>query len=237
METRKKTSVFAVATHIWDPKWLRRWAAPYHKQKGWKAFGVRQLEVFVLTGRSVNQEEITLRAAALTYNTLLSLVPLLAVGFALFKAFGGLRKLEGPLRQLVVENLAVGRGEEVGRWLDQFIGKINAGAIAGVGVLVLFYSAVALLTNIEGSFNRIWGIERGRSLVVRFFTYWGLVTLAPPLVGFSVSLTAQLEGSAFTTMVVQWLPWGLGKLLVSLLSALSTCLAFVLSYIIVQREY
>jgi len=235
MTAPKKSSLLEIVTHIWDPKWLRSWAEPYHRERGWKAFGVRQIEVFVLTARSVYQEEITLRAAALTYNTLLSLVPLLAVGFALFKAFGGLQKLEGPLRQLIVENLAVGRGEEVGLWLDQFISKVNAGAIAGVGVLVLFYSAVALLTNIEGSFNRIWGIQRGRSLVVRFFTYWGLVTLAPPLVGFSVSLTAQLQSSAFAAAVVAWLPWGIGKLLVSLLSAMATCTAFVGSYLIVPN--
>ena len=230
-----KRSLLAIVTHIWDPKWLRAWAEPYHQAQGWRAFGVRQLEVFVLTARSVYQEEITLRAAALTYNTLLSLVPLLAVAFALFKAFGGLQKLEGLLRQLIMENLAVGRGAEVGLWLDQFIAKVNAGAIAGVGVLVLFYSAVTLLTNIEGSFNRIWGIQRGRSLVVRFFTYWGLITLAPPLVGLSVSLTAQLQSSAFASTVVQWLPWGIGRLLVSLLATLSTCTAFVVSYLIVPN--
>jgi membrane protein len=57
----------------------------------------------------VRDDEITRRAAGLTYYTLLSLVPLLAVGFALFKAFGGLRRVEGPLRELVLENLAVGR--------------------------------------------------------------------------------------------------------------------------------
>lgn len=235
MGAPEKPSLLELVTHFWDPHWLRRWAEPYHRQRGLKAFGVRQLEVFVLTARSVYQEEITLRAAALTYNTLLSLVPLLAVGFALFKAFGGLQKLEGPLRQLLLENLAVGRADEIGQWLDQFIAKINAGAIAGVGVLVLFYSAVTLLTNIEGSFNRIWGIQRGRSLVTRFFTYWGLITLAPPLVGLSVSLTAQLQSSAFATAVVAWLPWGIGKLLVSFTSALATCSAFVLSYIIVPN--
>jgi membrane protein len=235
MAAPRKSSLLKILTHFWDPRWLRSWAAPYHKKTGWRAFGVRQLEVFVLTARSVYQEEITLRAAALTYNTLLSLVPLLAVGFALFKAFGGLQKLEAPLRALVMENLAVGRADEVGQWLDQFISRVNAGAIAGVGVLVLFYSAVALLTNIEGSFNRIWGIQRGRSLVTRFFTYWGLVTLAPPLVAFSVSLTAQLESSSFAAAVVAWLPFGLGKWLISLISALATCVAFVLSYIIVPN--
>ena len=160
-----KKSLIEIMLHFWDPVWLRAWAAPYHDQKGWKAFGVRQMEVFILTARSVVQEEISLRAAALTYRTLLSIVPLLAVGFALFKAFGGLKKFEAPLREVIIENMAVGRGQEVGHWLEKFISNINAGAIAGVGVLVLIYSAVGLLTNIEGSFNKIWGIERGRSLV------------------------------------------------------------------------
>lgn len=230
-----KKPLLEIVTRLWDPTWLRDWALPYHQRSGWKAFGVRQLEVFVLTVRSLRQEEITLRAAALTYRTLLSIVPMLAVGFALFKAFGGLRKLEEPLRQVIVENLAVGRQNQVGQWLDTVIGNINAGAIAGVGVLLLFYSSVGLLTNIEESINRIWGIHRGRPFLMRFFTYWGLITLAPPLVGFSVSLSAQLQNSEFATAVVQWLPFGLGRALVWFGSALSTCLAFVLSYMIVPN--
>ena len=89
-----------------DPVWLRNWVHSYRHKTGPRAWAVRQVEVFVLTARSLVQENITLRAAALTYHTVLSIVPLLAVAFALFKAFGGLRKLEAPLRQLVVENLA-----------------------------------------------------------------------------------------------------------------------------------
>lgn len=235
MPSPKKSSMIEIVTHFWDPVWLRAWAAPYHSQKGWKAFGVRQMEVFILTARSVVQEEISLRAAALTYRTLLSIVPLLAVGFALFKAFGGLKKFEAPLREVIIENMAVGRGQEVGHWLEKFISNINAGAIAGVGVLVLIYSAVGLLTNIEGSLNKIWGIKRGRPLVTRFFIYWGLITLSPVLIGLSVSLTAQLQNSAFATGVVNWLPWGLGRVVVWLATALSTCLAFVLAYLIVPN--
>ncbi len=235
MSSSKKASLLNFLTHFWDPLWLRSWAEPYHNKKGLKAFAIRQLEVFVLGLHSIYKEEITLRAAALTYNTLLSLVPLLAVGFALFKAFGGLQKLEGPLRKLIIDNLAVGRAQEVGRFIEQYIANINAGAIAGVGVLVLFYSAVGLLTNIEGSFNRIWGIRRGRPFVMRFFTYWGWITLAPPLLGFSVSLTARLQSSTYASAVVNWLPWGLGNLLLWFSSTLSTCLAFVLSYLIVPN--
>ncbi len=218
---------------LWDPAHLREWSRSFADPSSLRAFLVRQLYVFVLTARSVIREEITLRAAALTYNTILSIVPMVAVGFALFKAFGGLKRFEEPLKQVVMENLAVGRAAEVGRWLDQFIQNISAGAIAGVGVLVLFYSAIGLLTNIEGSINKIWGIERGRPILIRFAIYWCLVTLAPPLLGLSVSVSARLQSSAFATAVLAWLPFGLGKVVLAMSSALSVCIAFTLIYMIV----
>jgi membrane protein len=226
-------SLLARLAHIWDPAHLRDWSRSFADPSCLRAFLVRQLYVFVLTARSVIREEITLRAAALTYNTILSIVPMLAVGFALFKAFGGLKRLEEPLRNVVMENLAVGRAAEVGLWLDKFIQNISAGAIAGVGVLVLFYSAIGLLTNIEGTINRIWGIERGRPIFIRFAIYWCLVTLAPPLLGLSVSISARLQNSAFATAVLGWLPFGLGKVVLAASSALGVCVAFTLIYVIV----
>lgn len=220
-------------SRVLDPVWLRSWIHAQEADTGLKGFALRQLQVFVLTARSLRQENLTLRAAALTYHTMLSIVPLLAVAFALFKAFGGLKKLEEPLKAMMVENLAMGRAEEVGAWLDRFIQNINAGAIAGVGVLVLFYSAVGLLTNMERSLNQIWGAKRIRPFFVRFAIYWCLITLTPPLVGYSISLTAQFQSSEFGALVLQWLPFGLGRLLLSLSSTLAICIAFVLIYVVV----
>ena len=221
------------AASLWDPVWLRNWAQRYRGQKGFTPFAVRQLQVFMLTARSLYQEKITLRAAALTYHTLLSIVPLLAVAFALFKAFGGLQRLEGPLKSAIAENLAVGRAEEVMAWLEKFVENINAGAIAGAGVLILFYSAVGLLTNMEKSLNEIWATSRRRSFFVRFAIFWCLITLTPLLMGYSISLTARFHSSAFASSVVAWLPLGLGKLLLSVTSVLSVCVAFTLLYLIV----
>ncbi len=231
----KQTLLYWISkiTSLWDPVWLRDWAHRHRDRGGWTGFAIRQVEVTVLTARSVYQENLTLRAAALTYHTILSIVPLLAVAFALFKAFGGLKRLEKPMRDLIVENLAVGREQEVGTWLDQFITNINAGAIAGVGVLILFYSAVGLLTNMERSFNRIWGASRGRPLFVRFAIYWCLISLTPPLMGYSISLTARFESSEFMATVLAWLPFGLGKLLLSTTSVAAACIAFTLIYLIV----
>ncbi len=201
----------------------------------WRAFGLQQLAIFVHTAKGLHHEEITRRAAALTYHTLLSIVPVLAVAFALFKAFGGLRKMEEPLRALIVDNLAAGRGPEVGRWLDTFINNINAGAIAGLGVIFLFYSAIGLLSSIEQAFNKIWGVDRGRPLHMRFAIYWCMLTLAPPLVGLSLSLSARLQSSAFAEAVRTWLPFGLGRLLLSASSVLSGCVVFVFLYQLVPN--
>lgn len=220
---------------LWDREALARRVDPYRDRRDIQAFAVRQLEALILTVHSVFDDELMRRAASLTYYTLLSLVPLLAVGFALFDAFGGLSKLKQPLKEFIVDTVAAGRQAEIGAWLDQFIDNISAGAIAGVGVLVLFYSAVGLLTNIESSFNRIWGIDRDRPLHMRFAIYWCVVTLSPPLLGVSISFSAQLQSSAFATAVLQWLPWGLGNLVVVLGSALMVSVAFVLSYVIVPN--
>ncbi len=234
--TAPQKSVWLERARIFiDTEALARFVDPYRNEPGARAFALRQLEALILTSRSVVDEELVRRAAALTYYTLLSLVPLLAVGFALFEAFGGLRKMKEPLKAFIVDTLAAGRPDEIGAWLDQFIDNINAGAIAGVGVLVLFYSALGLLTNVEASFNRIWGIERSRPLHMRFAIYWCVVTLSPPLLGVSISFSAQLQSSSFATLVLEWLPFGLGGVLVALGAALVVSVAFVLSFVIVPN--
>jgi membrane protein len=221
---------------ILDPIELQKRARAYRQEKRrWRAFGLTQLAISVHTARSLRNEEITQRAAALTYHTLLSLVPVLAVGFALFKAFGGLKALEGPLRQAIIENLSVGRSEEVSQWLDRFVANINAGAIAGVGVIFLFVTAVGLLSNIEGAFNKIWGIKRDRPLHMRFVIYWCTLTLAPTLVGLSLSLSARLQSSAFADTVAEWLPFGLGRVLISGGSFFSVIVALILMYQLVPN--
>ncbi|ACY18359.1 ribonuclease BN [Haliangium ochraceum DSM 14365] len=220
---------------LWDEEKLARRVDPYRGKPGIRALSVRQLEALILTIHSLFDEELLRRAASLTYYTLLSLVPLLAVGFALFEAFGGLSKLKEPLKELIVDTVAVGRQDEIGTWLNQFIDNVNAGAIAGVGVLVLFYSAIGLLTNIESAFNRIWGIERDRPMHMRFAIYWCIVTLAPPLLGVSISFSARLQSSSFASSVLDWLPFGLGNLVVVLSSTATVSLAFVLSFIIVPN--
>jgi membrane protein len=181
---------------------------------------------------------IHMRANALTYRTLLALVPLLAVAFSLFQAFGGLHASERALRRQIFENLAPGSAALAVEWIEGFAERISAGAIGGIGVVVLFVTAVALLTAIEEAFNALWNVARVRPFLNRFVIYWALVTVGPVLLALSFSLTSAFRSNALLTRLEAWLPGGEGLLAAMGLRALPwliSCSALTLLYLIVPN--
>ncbi|MEE2901530.1 MAG: YihY family inner membrane protein [Myxococcota bacterium] len=156
----------------------------------------------VISGFS--REKLRLRAAALTYMTLLSLVPALAVVFAVFAGFESLASAREQLKLFVVSSISVAHQETVGSYLDQFIGQV--GALGGVSVIILLFTTVSLIANIEKSFNDIWGLKQSRSWVQRFQAYWPLLTLAPFLLGVSLALSAKIESSETYAEVISLVP-------------------------------
>jgi putative transposase len=152
-----------------DPKTVRRERPPdnpeIRKEMGQIAekrrrFGYRRIGI--LLGRIVyivvtgfRRERIKLRAAALTYVTLLSLVPALAVVFSLFAAFGGLEEVEAKLREFLVGALTVqAHRETLTGYLTTFISHVHEGKIGIFGVAILLFTVISLLANIEKSFAR-----------------------------------------------------------------------------------
>ena len=126
-------------------------------------------------------------ASSLTYTTLLSLVPLLAIAFAIFAAFPAFEGARAQLETTVFENLVPGVGGEIRTHLTGFLE--SAGQLGTVGVVGLGLSALLLLSTIEVTFNRIWRVKRPRPLIVRFLLYWGVLTLGPLLIGAGITLT------------------------------------------------
>jgi membrane protein len=186
---------------------------------------------------SYKPELIHMRANALTYRTLLALVPLLAVAFSMFDAFGGLEASERALRQQILDNLAPGSAAVAVEWIESFAERYSAGAIGGVSVVVLFVTAVALLTAIEEAFNGLWNVARVRPFLNRFVIYWALVTVGPVLLALSFSLTSAFRSNALLTRLETWLP-GEGLLAEMSLRALPwviSCCALTMLYLIVPN--
>jgi membrane protein len=133
-----------------------------------------------------------LRASALTYTSLLSIVPLLALMFAVLKGFG----VQNTLEPLILERIAVG-SEEIVDNIITYINNTNVGSLGTVGLVALVVTVLALLSNIEESFNHIWGVKETRSLMRRFADYFSVVTFGPTFVLAAVSMTATLQTQGF----------------------------------------
>ena len=174
------------------------WRIRTSKLSTQKSFWIRQLRIILLAIRGFGEDKCQLRASALTFYSLLSVVPVVAMAFGIAKGFGFERLLE---RQLG-ENL---QGQQ--EVLERIIGFANTllenargGLIAGVGVAVLFWTVIKLLGNIEKSFNDIWGIKTPRTLGRKFSDYLSVILICPFLLIMASSVTVLITN--YVTLIV-----------------------------------
>ncbi|HFC53817.1 MAG TPA: ribonuclease BN, partial [Gammaproteobacteria bacterium] len=111
--------------------------------------------------RDLARGQLSLRAASLSYTTLLSLVPLLAVSFSVLQAFGVYNQLE-PLLLQFLEPLGP-KGAEIGERIVSFVSNMRVGVLGSVGLAMLFYTVISLVNKIERSFNHIWRVKENRT--------------------------------------------------------------------------
>ncbi|MBK9294940.1 MAG: YihY family inner membrane protein [Oligoflexia bacterium] len=126
------------------------------------------------------------QSTALAYTTLVSLVPLCAVAFFLFKSFGGFENLQSALEPLMQQNLAPAFGDKITNYINAAVSKVHAGAVGTVGLIGFIITTVLTISTIEKSFNIIWGVKKPRSLSKRITTYWTLLSIGPVLITLSV---------------------------------------------------
>ena len=152
-----------------------------------KSFLIRQLRIIVLAARGFMNDRVQLRASALTLYTMLSIIPFAAIAFGIAKGFG----LDQRLQQLLADEFQ--NQPEVLTWiLNQASNAIQAtrgGYIAGVGFIILVWSVMSLLDQIESSFNHIWQIQVSRPWLRKFTDYLAIMLIAPIVLIVSSSIT------------------------------------------------
>jgi len=142
--------------------------------------------------RDFQGENISLRAAALTYISVFSLVPLITVGLALVRALHQ-EGFERRMRSAIYLALAPGLREASTEFLDRFLTPANSIAIGSVGFVALLFSASSLLRNIDGAVNEVWGIRRQRPILIRALIYLGLLLVGPIFLAASFSGTGAVR--------------------------------------------
>lgn len=151
----------------------------------------RVLRVLMLSYRGFTENHVMLRASALTFYSLMSVIPILAMGFGIAKGFG----YDKILEQQLMESLQ-GHEEIAIKLIDfsnSLLARTTGGLIAGIGIAVLFWSIIKVFTNIERSFNAVWQVEKERPFTRKFTDYLSMMLIAPILVIASSSATVYLS--------------------------------------------
>ncbi len=147
----------------------------------------------MVLARDLMDGQLSMRAMSMVYTTLLSLVPVLALGFSLFKALGIHNALQ-PVLLRWLEPLGE-QGAEVTRSVIGFVEKIQVGVLGSLGVALLFYTVVSMLQKIESSFNYVWRIKISRNLGQRFGEYLSVIIVGPVLVFSALGVTGSVLNS------------------------------------------
>jgi len=163
------------------------WHTPLSEISKGKIFLFKQLRIIMLAARGFTHNRVQLRASALTYYTLLSVIPVIAIAFGIAKGFG----LDQILKDLIVREFS--SQQEVLDWLLKYatsaLEATRGGPIAGIGIILLFYAVMSMLNRIESSFNHIWQIKSSRPWYRKFTDYLTIMLISPVFIILSSSLT------------------------------------------------
>lgn len=179
------------------------------------------------------RDRCTQIAASLTFTTLLSLVPLITIALTVFAAFPVFADYSAQIKSFMLSNMMPETGGKlITRYMEQF--TQSAGRLTAVGIGFLGVTAMLLMMTIDNAFNTIWRVSQPRTLLLRILTYWAVLTLAPLLIGASLSLTSWLFGMSIG--YARQIPL-FEVLLLKLMSLLLTTAAFSLLFRVVPNRY
>jgi membrane protein len=154
------------------------------------------LQIAVLVTEEFVRNQLLLRASALTYYSMLSLIPLLAIVLSLVGALG----VRENLAQIIIDNVAAG-SPEAGQQILAIVERLDFAALGTLGAAILFLTTVLGISSIERALNTIWGVARDRPWDRRVPDYLAVLILAPMMLGVALSLGTTLQSQA----IVQWL--------------------------------
>jgi membrane protein len=157
------------------------------------------VQLSVIIGEGFVRDQLLLRANALTYLTLLALVPLLAIAVAMSSAFGVSAE---NMTRLILEQVAAGSPKAVEQILP-LVENLNFAALGASGAAVFFFTTVLTIGNVEKALNQIWGLKRQRSWERRIPDYLAVLIVSPMLLAVALSLGGTLQSQALVQRLLE----------------------------------
>lgn len=179
------------------------WKVRLNKLDKKQGFLIRQLRIISLAIKGFNEDNCMVKSSALTYYMLFALVPMLALLFAISKGFGLQQKLEAYILHDFSQDASI--LTQAFQFADRMLQTTHGGILAVVGILLLVYTVLSLLSSIENSFNEIWEIKKGRTILRRITDYLAISLFAPVLLFASSGLSIFLSTEFTSIESLSWL--------------------------------
>lgn len=184
----------------------RKTPEEFDSRKQW--WLVRQLRLILFTAQGVRQHNTVVHSAALTFYTLMSLVPFLALGFGIIKGFGFETTLEAYLYERFPENEALIANAFT--FINNVLMRTSGGLVAITGMAVLVWAAASVFNNVESAFNAIWEVKQSRSVTRKASTYTAVIFILPLVVTLLIILLSYVRHLLathipFTGGVLYWI--------------------------------
>jgi len=178
------------------------------------------------------EDEGLKNAAALSYTTTLSIVPLMTVLLAVFSAFPVADKLALEVQSFIFNNFVPASSEVLEQYFQEF--SKNAARLPGMGAALLVVIALMLISSINDALNRIWRVQKPRRILAQFLVYWSMLTLGPIFIGLSVAASSYFMSLPLFETDNQ--NFNFHQLVIKILPLLSSFVAFSLMYSIVPNR-
>ncbi|KAF0219478.1 MAG: hypothetical protein FD174_1938 [Geobacteraceae bacterium] len=222
-DIKKRSLVEFFSTTLWEME--------PESYRGVRRYGVKYLQIMALVVKDFWDDQCLLRASALSFTSILSLVPFFAITFAVLKGLGVHNRIE----PLILEQMAAGSQEIVDNVIS-YINNTNMASLGAIGLVALIVTVITLLDNIEEAFNAIWGVRETRSLYRKFSDYLSVAVSAPILILAAISITTSLQSQALTQWIMKTSYLGdLLLFLFRLVPYLSIWVALVFLYIFIPN--
>lgn len=179
--------------------------------------------------KRMRDDNIGVLASSLSYTTILSLIPVLAVLISVFSVFPGFIDLRNELMNFILSNMMPQFGDVLKDNINSFIA--NANKTTFVGLIMLVAISLLLIRRIDLTLNKIWHTTQKRSRVTTFAVYWTVLTLGPILLGTSIAISSSLAARSFfgsTSMINQG-----GSFLISVIPMFLSCVIYAIMYMTV----
>jgi len=216
----------------------RIWAVRLADLRRGQALAYRASRVAYTAVLGFFANRLTVRAAALTYYSVLSIVPFLAFAFAVLKGFGAYRSfVDGVLRPYLQDTFGANPAllGSMQRVL-QFVDRTDVSKLGAVGLLVLIYTSIALLSSVEDTLNQIWGARSRRSFLRQVTDYVTLLVIAPLLVTAAAAAITAAQSSTVVLFLRDRLALGgMIDFLLQLAPFAIVAIAFFATYVILPN--